>query len=96
MRAKGIDAGTKIDLFSNVEVTFAGISPDAYALVTNKWGDEYLGSLIFTADMTENIQKGDAVTIRCETGKEELGRHGYITDTLEVTVRRSSSPSCGT
>ncbi len=87
VRAKGIDAGTKIDLFSNVEVTFAGISPDAYALVTNKWGDEYLGSLIFTADMTENIQKGDAVTIRCETGKEELGRHGYITDTLEVTVR---------
>ena len=62
VRAKGIDAGTKIDLFSNVEVTFAGISPDAYALVTNKWGDEYLGSLIFTADMTENIQKGDAVT----------------------------------
>lgn len=57
VRAKGIDAGTKIDLFSNVEVTFAGISPDAYALVTNKWGDEYLGSLIFTADMTENIQK---------------------------------------
>lgn len=76
MRAKGIEAGTKIDLFSNVEVTFAGISPDAYALVTNKWGDEYLGSLIFTADMTENIQKGDAVTICCETGKEELGRHG--------------------
>ena len=27
VRAKGIDAGTKIDLFSNVEVTFAGISP---------------------------------------------------------------------
>ena len=26
VRAKGIDAGTKIDLFSNVEVTFAGIS----------------------------------------------------------------------
>ena len=59
VRAKGIDAGTKIDLFSNVEVTFAGISPDADALVTNKWGDEYLGSLIFITDTLE-------VTVRAE------------------------------
>ena len=86
IKAQGIEKGTEIDLFSQVEVTFAGISPKAFVIVTNKWEEEYLSTLSFTVDRSENIAKGDTVTIQCEADKAELGRHGYLADETEIPV----------
>lgn len=86
VRAKGIGEGTKIDLFSQVEVIFAGVSPDAYAVVSNKWEEEYLKDLTFSVDKTEEIRKGDTVTVTCDTDTAELARHGYVAAVTAVTV----------
>lgn len=86
IKAQGIEKGTELDLFSQVEVTFAGISPKAFVIVTNKWEEEYLSTLSFTADRAENIAKGDTITIQCEADKAQLGRHGYLVDETEVPV----------
>ena len=65
IRAKGIGNGTKIDLFSNVEVVFAGISPEAYVVINNKWDDEYLSALEFVPDKHTGISKDDVICVKC-------------------------------
>lgn len=80
MRAKGVENGRKINLFDNVEVIFAGISPDAYVVTRNTWEDEFLSQLSYTADKASNITVNDEITIHCNVDASELGRHGYITD----------------
>ena len=65
IRAKGIGNGTKIDLFSNVEVVFAGISPEAYVVINNKWDDEYLSALEFVPYKHTGISKDDVICVKC-------------------------------
>ena len=52
IKAAGIQKGTAISLFDNVDVMFAGISPEATVNISNNWEDEYLSGLTFTADKT--------------------------------------------
>jgi hypothetical protein len=85
VRAKDIPAGTQIDLFENIEVIFAGISPDAYVVIKNEWDDRFLSQLSFIADKQKNITANDEITIRCETDAAELGKNGYTADTFEKT-----------
>lgn len=80
VRAKGISPGEKIDLFENIEVIFAGISPDAYLVTKNNWQDEFLSQLSYTADKSKNIIVDDEITLHCDVDEITLGRHGYITD----------------
>ena len=39
--AKGINEGAKIDIYSGVDVTFSGISPDARVIIVNDWDVSY-------------------------------------------------------
>lgn len=77
----------KIDLYENVEVTFAGISPDAYIIIQNKWEDEYLKELQFTADKATGIEKDDIITVTCQAAAEELKEHGYRADSLTAEYK---------
>lgn len=83
VRAKNIGDGEKIDLFSNVEVIFGGISPEAYVVVTNKWEEEYLSQLEFKPDKTSGIKTGDTVRVSCTADAAELSRHGYAVDNTQ-------------
>jgi hypothetical protein len=85
VRAKDITTGTQIDLFENIEVIFAGISPDAYVVIKNEWDDRFLSQLSFVADKQKNITANDEITIRCETDAAELGQHGYTATAFEKT-----------
>ena len=87
VRAKGIQSGTYIDLFQNIEVVFAGISPDAYVVVKNNWNEEFLAALDYKADKPEGITVGDEVTLTCVTDKVLLGRKGYVTDNFSHTYK---------
>ena len=84
VKASGISAGTVISLFENVEVVFAGMSPEAYVKVTNKWTDDYLSTLEFTSDKNSQIAMGDVIRISCSADTEELGRHGYIVSQVYI------------
>lgn len=84
LKASGISAGTVISLFENVEVVFAGMSPEAYVKVTNKWTDDYLSTLEFTSDKNSQIAMGDVIRISCSADTEELGRHGYIVSQVYI------------
>lgn len=84
IKATGIGTGKVISLFENVEVVFAGMSPEAYVKVTNKWEDEYLSTLEFTSDKNSQIALGDVIRISCSADNEELGRHGYIVSQLYI------------
>lgn len=87
MRARGVESGKKINLFDNVEVIFAGISPDAYVVTRNTWEDEFLSQLSYTADKSNNITVNDEITIHCNVDDAELGRHGYITDCYDKVYK---------
>lgn len=83
IKAKGINEGQNIDIFSMIEVTFAGISPQAYAVVQNNWQDSYLSTLSFSVDKSTGIMKDDVITVYCDANIETLGKHGFITDKTE-------------
>lgn len=91
-KASGIGEGNKIDLFSQVEIIFAGVSPEASVVISNQWEEEYLDTLTFHADKTENIVKGDTITITCDVDAAELARHGYVVSTTaaQATAERLS------
>lgn len=72
----GLGDGSVIDIFSNVEVVVAGISPDAYANVLNKWQDDRLKNIAFTLDKATGIKAGDVITVTCEASAEELAEQG--------------------
>lgn len=98
VKASGIGNGTRIDLFSQLEVIFAGISPEAYVVINNRWEDDYLKGLSFTADKSGGIRAGDTVTVSCAADMQELARHGYIAETFSAsyTADRLSSYVSGT
>lgn len=77
-RVSGISDGEQIDLFDGIEVTFAGISPEAIISIENKWEDEFLEGLEFTADKSTGIAVNDTVTVTCNTDEKTLARYGYV------------------
>lgn len=93
IKASGIGRGTEIDLFEQVEVVFAGISPEAYIVIRNQWTDPYLGGLVFRADRQSSIAVKDTVTVTCSADETELLRHGYVVKTVSAsyTADRLSS-----
>lgn len=72
----GLGDESIIDIFANVEVVVAGISPDAYANVINKWQDERLKNIAFTLDKATGIKAGDVLTVTCEASAAELAAQG--------------------
>lgn len=76
VEVSGLGDGSVIDIFANVEVVVAGISPDAYANVLNKWQDDRLKNIAFTLDKATGIKAGDVITVTCEASAEELAEQG--------------------
>lgn len=72
----GLGKGEVIDIFSNVDVVVAGISPIAYANVVNKWQEDYLKNISFSLDKSTNISLGDVITVTCEADDNELAAVG--------------------
>ena len=89
----GLGDGSVIDIFANVEVVVAGISPDAYANVLNKWQDDRLKNIAFTLDKATGIKAGDVITVTCEASAEELAEQPQAAsytadmDVSEITQR---------
>lgn len=96
IKAAGIQKGTAISLFDNVDVMFAGISPEATVNISNNWENEYLSGLTFTADKTEGIKFGDTVNVTCNATYEDIARHGYIAEKLEQSYDADKLPSFAT
>lgn len=86
-RASGISEGTKVDLFENVEVIFAGISPEAYVVVKNNWNEDYLNTLEFKADKTGGIVSGDVIKISCSATQQDLAKKGYVAERFEADYK---------
>ncbi|MGN0318990.1 MAG: hypothetical protein ACI4E1_13750 [Lachnospira sp.] len=84
VKAAGISKGEEIELFENVDVTFAGISPNAYVIIENGWEDEYLSKLNFTASQSEGVAVGNTITVSCTTDFDEIARHGFLVKKTET------------
>ena len=83
-KAKGINAGAKIDIYSGVDVTFSGISPDARIIIDNDWDDDYLKTLTFTADKASSIKLNDSIKVSCDVSYEDMARHGILAKACEM------------
>lgn len=83
--AKGINEGAKIDIYSGVDVTFSGISPDARVIIDNDWDDDYLKTLTFTADKASSIKLNDSIKVSCDVSYEDMARHGILAKACEMT-----------
>jgi len=77
-KVSGLGDGKMIDIFENIEVIVAGISPEAYANVSNKWTEDDLKNLSFTIQNSSNISKGDVITVTCNASEDEMTQRGYI------------------
>lgn len=93
VKVSGLGEGRTIDIFENIEVVVAGISPEAYANVSNKWTEDYLKNISFTIENPTNISKGDVVIVNCNASEDEMTEHGYIVQsyTKEFKVDKVNS-----
>lgn len=93
VKVNGLGEGKTIDIFENIEVIVAGISPEAYANISNKWTDDYLKNISFSIENPTNISKGDVVIVNCNASEDEMMEHGYIvqSDTKEFKVDKVNS-----
>jgi hypothetical protein len=96
VQVEGLEDGNALDVFDNVEVVVAGVSPNAYASVVNKWQDENLKSIAFSLDKSVNISLGDVLTVTCVPDDESLAQLGiniisrtrqFKVDTLDSYVQ---------
>ena len=85
-KAKGINAGAKIDIYSGVDVTFSGISPDARVIIDNDWDDDYLKTLTFTADKASSIKLNDSIMVSCDVSYEDMARHGILIQQINLLL----------
>lgn len=81
-KVSGLQEGTVIDVFADVDVEVYGISPQAEALVTNNSDNEYVQTLKFrfdnNADTISGVKSGDTLNVICNIDKEEATKNGYI------------------
>lgn len=92
IKASGIQKGTQIKLFDNIDVMFAGISPEATVSITNNWDNEYLSGLEFTADKDSGISFGESVSVTCTASYEDIARHGFLADSTEQSYAADKLP----
>ena len=78
IKVSGLGQGKLIDIFENVEVVVAGISPEAYANLSNKWTEDDLKNISFTIQNPSNISKGDVIVVTCNASEDEMTQRGYI------------------
>lgn len=93
IRVNGLSEGNKIDIFKNVEVVVAGVSPEAYATVLNRWTEDDLKNISFTIENPTGISKGDTVVVKCEASEDDMMARGYLVDsfTKEFKVDKVNS-----
>ncbi len=89
-KVEGLEEGTTVDPFKDIDVSFEGISPDAHVVVTNNATDDFLKSIRYVAveqsdeDDTNWIAKdgglrlGDTMTLEARFDSEKATKAGYI------------------
>lgn len=70
--------GKEVDIFKDVKVKFSGASPQAKAEIVNKSKDEFIQSIIFDVQPSENLKIGDKVKVTANYSKELAFDKKYI------------------
>ncbi len=68
----------EVDLFKELEVMFTGFSPNVVATIENKSQNEFLKTVKFTADKTENLAFGDEIVVTANYSEELAETLGYV------------------
>ena len=69
--------GKELNIFDNVDVVVAGVSPETFVVVKNNWKDEYLKDVTFDVDKKSGIVTGDKIVVTCNATQSEAASYGY-------------------
>lgn len=85
--------GKRINIFAHIDVIVAGVSPEAYVNIQNKWEDDFLSKVTFSASKSTEIARGDKIVVTCTTLPEDFAANGYIPEgyTKEYLVEVADS-----
>lgn len=73
---------TKEDLFKDIEVRFAGISPNITMEIINNSSNEFIKEIVFNPEVfQDHYSTGDIVRIRAYFSEEECRKKNYCIDT---------------
>ena len=83
IKVSGLEEGKIVDLFSDIEIDFSGVAPEAKASVRNTSRDSYVSSIYYSVEPAVDIANGDEiiVTANCDVAAAE--RKGYIINETE-------------
>ena len=70
-KVTGLNKGTAVDAFKDLQIVTDGISPFVTVTVDNLSKDEYISTLSYEVDKPEGNAIGDTVTIRCLADEDE-------------------------
>lgn len=84
---EGLKESEAIDIFADVEISYDGIAPFAYAYIDSFYDDNDI-YYSFELDKTDYIAIGDKITVTASFDEDELARKGYTaaSKTKEYTV----------
>ncbi|MDO4720115.1 MAG: hypothetical protein Q4A78_05590 [Peptostreptococcaceae bacterium] len=80
VKVSELPEGTVINVFEDVEVLFSGVSPNGRAEVYNNSKDDFIRSIHFTAEPSENLKVGDTVTVTANYNESTANDAMYIID----------------
>lgn len=84
-KVTGLNKGTAVDAFKDLQIVTDGISPFVTVTVDNLSKDEYISTLSYEVDKPEGNAIGDTVTIRCLADEDEAAALGYYFETTSMT-----------
>lgn len=71
----GLEKGTKVNPFDDLEVSFIGESGVARISITNNSNDDFLKTVEFSASKSASLSLGDKVTITASATKENITKY---------------------
>lgn len=74
----GLIEGELLDVFEGVNVKVTGIAPFAKAEIVNESTNDYVRSLEYTLDKTDNITKNDVINVKCIMNDDDAHALGYV------------------
>lgn len=81
---KDLQEPRKISLFSDINIEFSGYSPIIKAKVVNNSENDFLKTVTYSLDKTQNLKEGDEVVVKAKYNIERARQLGYILEGEET------------
>ena len=85
---EGLEEGTVVDVFADLEIEVSGYSPEISISVNNNNADDFIRTVTYSLSQSSDLSNGDVVTITAQYSEDTAFENKAIVaeDTMEYTI----------